>query len=174
MPQHLRHFASVGPCKKTASIQISIPYRCETFGTTLALVTGMKNTVTELSPRLFSHIVRMASSGRPLRAMLWLNEYLPPNDGLRIAVATKAKSSSYSAQIKEYYPELAAQIFSGARLNELSNDLVIQLNEVREHSMKKCRPVLLPREPRHTLRSKVSSLTRARACRKPHNNSVNY
>lgn len=80
---------------------------------------------------LFIKLAREAAAGRPLWSLLWLNEYLGPNDPLRSAIAERARNNMADEKYRASAIERAA---AGARLCKLTSEEKRSVLSIREES----------------------------------------
>ena len=100
--------------------------------------------MTEISPRMLSHLSTQIATGRPLWAILSANEYLDAQDALRIALATKAKSAINETSYSITSP-LIEEVLGGKKLSELNESQRRELTSFRELGENKRRTLPTPK-----------------------------
>ena len=77
----------------------------------------------DMTMKLLSHLSDQASGGQPLWAVLTANEYLEAGNGIRAALARKAKSALLRSGADWAGSDVAGAIFNGARISDLPEEI---------------------------------------------------
>jgi hypothetical protein len=69
-------------------------------------ITTASSTLT-LSSRLLQHIASMVTEGDPIWGLLWANQYLAKDSGLRKALVTQARKRPHAVQCEPLFDQVA-------------------------------------------------------------------